>query len=70
MIQRFTDWVRNGWNRTRGLVGYIRTRLGERSTYMGMTGIIAGASVIPAPWCYWSIAMGVLGMLIPDGKPA
>ncbi len=40
----------------------------ERSTWMGFVGVIAGAAVLPAPYSYYSIAMGFVGILCPDGK--
>lgn len=67
---RIWDWVKREWIYCRGVIGYVRRRLGERSTWMGFFGLMAPVAGMPSPWCWLALVMGVAGVLIPDAKAA
>lgn len=46
-------------------IGYIKARLAERSTWLGIGVAITGASALEAPWSYTFMAVGVIGCLVP-----
>lgn len=46
-------------------LGYIKARLSERSTWLGIGVAITGASTLEAPWSYAFVAVGVIGCLVP-----
>lgn len=45
---------------------WLRSRLQERSTFVGIGTAIGAASVLPAPWSWLSLVVGTLAALIPD----
>lgn len=49
-------------------VGYVKARLAEKSTWGFITAGIAGASVLPRPWSYFSMGSTFIMSMIPDGK--
>lgn len=49
------------------LIRYIRRRLNERSTVVGIGTAVAAASALPAPWNWISLAVGTVAALVPDG---
>lgn len=49
------------------IIGTIRARANERSTWVSIGGTIVAASALPAPWSYVFVAIGIAGMLCPDG---
>lgn len=55
-------------NMIRGAVQYVRNRLNEKSTYGGIVVAIAGAAVLPAPWSYAALAVGLAGVFIPTSS--
>ncbi len=48
------------------LLAYAKRRLFEPSTYMGMVGIIGSISIMPEPWKWFALAMGIFGISISD----
>lgn len=50
------------------LIGYIKRRLNEKSTYAAVVAAISGAAMLPAPWSYVAVAVGVIGVLVPTQK--
>lgn len=49
------------------VIGYIRSRLNERSTWLMIGTAVAGAAALPAPWDYVAVGVGVIAALVPDG---
>lgn len=49
------------------MIGFIKARLSERSTWLLIGTSVAAASALVAPWSYVSIAVGAVAALIPDG---
>jgi hypothetical protein len=49
------------------VIDYIAERLEERSTWSDVIVAVAAAAVLPAPWSYVSIVVGVVKALVPDG---
>jgi hypothetical protein len=49
------------------VIGFLKTRLGERSTWIAAVAAIGAASAMPEPWSYAAAVLGVLGALVPDG---
>ena len=47
---------------------WLRSRLRERSTLVGIGTAIGAASVLPSPWSWLSLGVGTLAALVPDGK--
>lgn len=47
---------------------WLRSRLQERSTFVGIGMAISGAAVLPSPFSWLSLVCGTLGALVPDGK--
>jgi hypothetical protein len=52
------------------MISYIKSRLKERSTLVGIGTAVAAASALPGPWNWISLAVGTLAALVPDGKVA
>jgi len=50
------------------LVRYIKSRLRERSTFVGIGTAIIAASALPEPWNWLSLAVGTMASMVPDGK--
>lgn len=50
------------------MIHWLKSRLSERSTLIGIGTAIAAASVLPDPWNWLSLGVGTLAALIPDGK--
>lgn len=46
-------------------LSYIKARLAERSTWVGVGVAITGASALEVPWSYAFVAVGVIGCLVP-----
>jgi hypothetical protein len=47
-------------------LAYIKARLGEKSTLGGICTAIAGGAVVPAPYSYLIIALGVIAVFYPE----
>lgn len=47
---------------------YLKNRLCERSTWLGISTAIAGANALNPPWSYASVAVGVIMALTPSTK--
>jgi len=50
------------------MIKWLKTRLTEHSTLVGIGMAITAASVLPSPWNWLSLGVGTLAALIPDGK--
>lgn len=50
------------------MIGFLKARLSERSTWLLIGTGLAGASMLPVPWSYMSATVGVIAALVPDGK--
>lgn len=48
------------------LLGYLKKRLAERSTWVGFGTAIAGAAALEAPYSWLAIACGCIAMLVPE----
>lgn len=46
-------------------IGYIKSRLKERSTWVGITLAVTSAAALPAPWSYALVAVGIIGAIVP-----
>jgi len=49
-------------------IQYIKARLNERSTWMLISGGVATAAALSAPWSYVAAGIGVVAALVPDGS--
>jgi len=47
---------------------FLKSRLKERSTLVGICTAIGAASAFPAPYSWLSLLFGSLAALVPDGK--
>jgi hypothetical protein len=50
------------------ILAYLRARLTEKSTMMGIGAAVAAGGVVPAPYSYYVIAFGVLAVFYPENK--
>ena len=48
---------------------YLRARLLERSTWVGIGAAIAGAAALPSPYSWLCIAAGIVAAIAPE-RPA
>lgn len=48
------------------VISYIKSRLKEKSTLVGIASAIAAGGVIPAPYSYYVIAAGIAAVFIPE----
>lgn len=49
------------------MIGFIRSRLNERSTWLLFGAGVAAAAELREPWSYVAMAVSVIAALIPDG---
>lgn len=49
------------------IVTYLKTRLSERSFWVGMGLAVTAAAALPSPWNVLSFLAGTAGSLVPDG---
>lgn len=47
-------------------LSFLKARAGERSTWLMIGGAVAAASALPAPWSYFSLAVGIIAGMVPD----
>lgn len=66
----FRQSLTNAINAVRTFVAFVRKRLGERSTLMALGVAVTGASALMHPWDFVFVALGVIGVLMPDGPHA
>jgi H+/Cl- antiporter ClcA len=52
----------------RTTMSYLRSRLGERSTWLLIGAAIAAAAGLKAPWSAIFFVVGIIGALVPDGS--
>jgi hypothetical protein len=52
----------------RRIFAYVRGRLGEKSTLLGISSAIAAGGIIPAPYSYYAIGAGILAVFVPEPK--
>lgn len=50
------------------LKSYVKTRLNERSFWVGVGLAISAAAILPSPWNVLSFIAGTIGSLVPDGN--
>lgn len=50
------------------MIGFVKARLSERSTWLLIGAGVTAASTLPEPWSYVSMAVGVIAALVPDGS--
>lgn len=48
------------------MIGYIKARLSERSTWIGIVAAATGAAALAAPWSYVAMAAGAIAAIIPE----
>lgn len=56
----------NGGRKVRGTIGFIKGRLGEKTTYVFLGAGVAAASALPAPWSFISMGLSVVAAMVPD----
>lgn len=49
------------------VIEYIKARLKEHSTYVGLSLAITAAAALPYPWNVFSFLAGFIGSMFPDG---
>lgn len=47
---------------------WIKARLSERSTWVGVGMAVTAASALPHPWGVMSFIAGVIAAFVPDGQ--
>lgn len=52
------------------ILRFNKARLNEKSTYVAIVAAIGIAALLPAPWSYASVIVGVLGAIIPTSQGA
>lgn len=50
------------------IVGYLKDRLGEKSTWAAIGIGVTGAASLVIPWSYLFIAVAVVGALVPTSS--
>ncbi len=50
------------------MMNYVRGRINERSFWIGVGTAVTAASVLPGPWNWIALGVGVMASLVPDGK--
>jgi hypothetical protein len=50
------------------VAAYIRARLIEKSTLAGLSAAVAAGAVVPSPYSYVIIFIGILAVFIPEPK--
>lgn len=50
----------------RKVMAYIRGRLKEKSTLAGISAAVAAGAVVPAPYAYIIIAVGIIAVFTPE----
>lgn len=50
------------------MIEYLKRRITERSTWLLITGTIAAASALAWPWSAFTVVVGVISALVPDGN--
>jgi len=48
------------------IIGYIKARLGEKSTWAAISIGITGAAALGLPWSVAFVAVAVIGALVPS----
>jgi hypothetical protein len=48
------------------MIGYLRRRLEERSTWVALGAAVAGAAALPSPYSWIAIGIGIIGTLLPS----
>lgn len=48
------------------IVRYLKARIGEKSTWLGVAGAATTAAVVPEPWSWLLYAASVLAALTPE----
>ena len=51
------------------LFAYLKSRLGERSTWMLIAAGVTGAAALVWPWSAVFFVASLIGAMVPDGKP-
>ena len=52
------------------LLSYLKTRIAERSTWVGFGAAVAGAAALSSPYSWIVIGCGCIAMLIPEATNA
>lgn len=50
------------------LLAYLKARLLERSSWVGIGAAIAGGSALPAPFNWLAVGAGMIAVLIPASE--
>lgn len=51
------------------IVRYLKARMRERSTWLGVAGAATTAAVVPEPWSWLLYAASVMAALTPEKPP-
>lgn len=62
------DTVRAKLDMCGTVLGYIKARLAEKSTLGGISAAVAGGAVVPAPYSYLVITLGIMAVFYPEAK--
>ncbi len=49
---------------------YLRARLWERSTWLGVGAAITGAAALPPPWSWLFVIVGTIAAIVPERRSA
>ena len=52
------------------MLEYLKARLAEQSTWIGISAVVTGAAVVPEPYSWLVIAAGVIACLVPGRAKA
>lgn len=61
-----TSWLRRRAQGLEHAFGFVKSRLGEKSSWICIGGAVAAASALPAPWSYFSLGCGIVAGMIPN----
>lgn len=49
---------------------YVKSRLGEGSTWVSIGATVAAVSALPSPWCHVGMACGIMAAMVPNRCPS
>lgn len=57
-------------SRVLAVLGYMKARLAEASTWTGIVAAIAAAAALSQPWATFAVIAGIIAVLVPEPKKA
>lgn len=60
--------IKSDLDMCQSFLGYVKARLAEKSTLGGISAAVAAGAVVPTPYSYAIIAIGILAVFVPEAK--